>query len=88
MYYFMYVGQTSSSSKAQSAALENELTGAKHELLKVQEMLEMAEKVWNFPSILNFVIAFKYYVATVNLEAVITYWCSNPRFLYSFSSCI
>jgi leucine zipper transcription factor-like protein 1 len=36
--------KSASQGKAQAAAMENELTSAKHELLRVREMLEMAEK--------------------------------------------
>ena len=39
--------QTSSQGQFQSAAMQSELADAKHELLKIQEMLEMAEKVIN-----------------------------------------
>lgn len=37
--------QSATENKAQAAALEGELANSKHELLKIREMLEMAEKV-------------------------------------------
>jgi len=44
--YFTVMLQTSSQGIAQAAAMQSELADAKHELLKIQEMLEMAEKVF------------------------------------------
>ncbi len=37
--------QSQSASRDASGRLTSELTGTKHELLKIQEMLEMAERV-------------------------------------------
>ena len=37
--------QNEADAHRRSSALEGDLTNAKHELLRVQEMLEMAEKV-------------------------------------------
>ena len=40
--------QNSSATRSQSEKLESDLTDTKHELLKIREMLEMAEKVSEF----------------------------------------